>query len=365
MSKVKLYVYSTEPGGMMARVAAWPGAHAAAASGEIAVEHALAILRADLSALRERGVELPDVDLTDPIVEPTTNGYERPEDMAPLSAGDLALLLHRLDLSRERLLALIGGRTSAQLARCSSEGWSLTQALEHIANAERWYTDRLHPWPDDPRAAAAEGRRLLLDRLAEAAVDGQDQVTVHSGEQWTPRLVLRRALEVERAWGGYIREVLAGAAVVQEPPYAWSGEETRPDEGPAFVDAEGDVGVADLARLGDDLSKELIDLSGEALDRAPGGGGCSIAVALRRLAGADWFLRSRLECWPADPLARLAAVRADAVARLARLDAMERARVTRALWGQSWTARHVLRRFIEHEQEHTEQIRRFLEEEQV
>src|SRR5262245_28999624 len=111
MSKVKLYVYPIESGDMMARVAAWPGAHAAAASGEIAVERALAILRVDLSALRERGVELPDVDLTDPIVEPTTNGYERPEDMAPLSAGDLTLLLRRLDLSRERLLALIDGRS--------------------------------------------------------------------------------------------------------------------------------------------------------------------------------------------------------------------------------------------------------------
>src|SRR5262245_40139873 len=107
VSKVKLYVYPAEPGGMMARVAAWPGAHAVGASGEIAIEQALAILRADLSTLRERGAELPDMDLTDPIVEPTTNGYECPEDMAPLSAGDLILLLHRLDLSRERLLALI------------------------------------------------------------------------------------------------------------------------------------------------------------------------------------------------------------------------------------------------------------------
>ncbi|MGA2821394.1 MAG: hypothetical protein ABSF61_12175 [Anaerolineales bacterium] len=85
--------------------------------------------------------------------------------------------------------------------------------------------------------------------------------------------------------------------------------------------------------------------------------------ALRQLATAHMHFRKRLGRWPSDPLTKLAQVRILAVQRLESLDEKEFQRVNRAPWGEIWTARKVLRRFLEHERQHYDHIRHILAEE--
>lgn len=128
-----------------------------------------------------------------------------------------------------------------------------------------------------------------------------------------------------------------------------------------------------------DLTTLINSLSDDQLDRVVDEEGTSIRRWLNHIANAEEWYISRLgdEDHPyhtamsarfqqADVRVRLATVREMAVRRLAVLTPTERAAVfTRAEYTEhpeeAWTARKVLRRFVEHEREHTAQVAAMLD----
>lgn len=105
-----------------------------------------------------------------------------------------------------------------------------------------------------------------------------------------------------------------------------------------------------------DLVKELPE---EALTWKKDEETPSIGELLCHLAEADLWYTDRLKQWPQAPIFRLAAARGVALERLRELSEDKRATVT-TFDGQEWTPRKVLRRILEHEREHIQQIKELL-----
>ena len=118
------------------------------------------------------------------------------DDRRPLTGGEVDQGLWLLDCTRHDLLGALGD--AAGIA-CPEE---VRTTLAHIAGAEWWYLDRLGLAP--PREALHADVMARLDlvrshlrrRLPELV--GDDTVVTRSGEQWSARKVLRRALWHER-----------------------------------------------------------------------------------------------------------------------------------------------------------------------
>jgi len=126
-----------------------------------------------------------------------------------------------------------------------------------------------------------------------------------------------------------------------------------------------------------DLLDLVGDLSDELLDWQPHAASFSLRSLLRHVGNAEQWYVSRLvpagtlpEEWAADeemPLFEfLEMERRTATARLQRLTTEERsATIYPTAWSyhpeEPWTARKALRRFVEHEREHTDQARQLLE----
>lgn len=106
-----------------------------------------------------------------------------------------------------------------------------------------------------------------------------------------------------------------------------------------------------------DLLELFEGLPPEALDRQATAGEWTLRTILQHVAGAEaWYLSRLDEESPGNPSATLEAVRNWAVVRLRQITGLERRRVN-VHRGEEWTARKVLRRFLEHEQEHLAQLR--------
>lgn len=105
------------------------------------------------------------------------------------------------------------------------------------------------------------------------------------------------------------------------------------------------------------------------MDEGPGGGRRTIRQTLQHIARAEWWYLSRIyqepdmDEMPEDISEALGWIREEAVARLRAFPLADRSRVFIrdefiSPWGagESWIFRKVLRRFIEHEREHTKSI---------
>ena len=132
-----------------------------------------------------------------------------------------------------------------------------------------------------------------------------------------------------------------------------------------------------MAHARADLLALVEELPDELLDREPNPDSWSIRAILRHVGNAEEWYVSRLA--PPDTLPPewehddelpvfefLAMERRTAVDRLRRLTAEERAAVVYpSRWtdhpDEPWTARKALRRAVEHEREHTEQVREILQ----
>jgi predicted RNase H-like HicB family nuclease/uncharacterized damage-inducible protein DinB len=109
-----------------------------------------------------------------------------------------------------------------------------------------------------------------------------------------------------------------------------------------------------------DLLSAVDEICPEALDWHPMDDAPSVADILLHVAQVEAWLLSCLDSQPTShPL--LTAVRNWAYQRLSRIGPEERARTTEH-HGTKWTARKVLRHFLEHERDHTAQIRKILEQ---
>jgi DinB superfamily len=134
-------------------------------------------------------------------------------DWLPLSEEDIRHGLLLLGWGRDALLDLVGRINAETLDRTyPDERWSIAGILKHIGGAEWWYLDRLglafprQAVPEDPFQRLEKVRSALVDVLPGLA--GSTQVIGVSGEFWSPRKLLRRAVWHEYDHIAHIRKLL-------------------------------------------------------------------------------------------------------------------------------------------------------------
>jgi hypothetical protein len=120
-------------------------------------------------------------------------------DWIPLSEEDIRRGLLLLSWGREELLKTVSNLSVEILDRTySKERWSIAGILKHIGGAEWWYQDRLgsafarQEVPEDPFQRLEKVRSNLVEVLP--GLVGSTQVIGISGEFWSPRKLLRRAV---------------------------------------------------------------------------------------------------------------------------------------------------------------------------
>ncbi len=126
------------------------------------------------------------------------------DDRRPLARADIEEASWLLHQTRRDLLALVQQISTERLTQpiAGEARGSIAGILDHIAWAEWWYFDRLNlsfarnEMPADPFAKLEKVRAQTMTRLSELI--GNERVVEKSGEQWSARKVLRRALWHER-----------------------------------------------------------------------------------------------------------------------------------------------------------------------
>jgi hypothetical protein len=134
-------------------------------------------------------------------------------DWLPLIGEDIQHGLLLLSWGREELLKTVSHLSEKILERTyPKERWSIAGILKHIAGAEWWYIDRLglafprDQVPEQPFERLDKVRGLLVEVLPGLA--GSKQVVGVSGEFWSPRKLLRRAVWHEYDHIEHIRKLL-------------------------------------------------------------------------------------------------------------------------------------------------------------
>lgn len=138
------------------------------------------------------------------------------DDWRSLSKLEVTRGKRLLTWSREDLLSVSRPLTEKRLDRHAPgvENWTIRRILQHIANAEWWYLDRLEfaPWeradlPQEP----FERLEFVRTRVMEVMDDlpGLNKVVGKDGEFWSPRKLLRRLLYHERDHHAHLLQVLA------------------------------------------------------------------------------------------------------------------------------------------------------------
>jgi hypothetical protein len=134
-------------------------------------------------------------------------------DWLPLSAEEIERGHLLLAWERQDLLKTVIDLSPVILAHTyPGERWSIAGILNHIGGAEWWYQDRLglvfprSEVPDDP-FQRLEKVRSNLDKVL-PALAGSMQVVGVSGEFWSPRKLLRRAVWHEADHIVHIRKLL-------------------------------------------------------------------------------------------------------------------------------------------------------------
>lgn len=138
------------------------------------------------------------------------------DDWRPLSPEEVERARQLLIWSREDLLQIASSIKPEQYQwhRPQYERWTVGRILQHIANAEWWYLDRLGLAPCEKSGLPSDSfERLALIRLQVMQVlerlTGIEEVVGKEGEFWSPRKFLRRLLYHERDHLGHILELLA------------------------------------------------------------------------------------------------------------------------------------------------------------
>lgn len=135
------------------------------------------------------------------------------DDWLPLKEDDISRGLLLLNWGRKELMDVVCGLDTETFERTyPGEKWSISGILKHIAGGELWYLDRFGlafpegEIPEHPFESLDKVRRQLLQVLPGLA--GSTQVFGVSGEFWSPRKLLRRAVWHEYDHIAHIRKLL-------------------------------------------------------------------------------------------------------------------------------------------------------------
>lgn len=133
-------------------------------------------------------------------------------DRPSLVEDELPEYQRLLTATREDLLASTDGLDREDLlVELPGERWPIAGILEHVANGEWWYLDRMglasprRELPDDPFERLDRVREHFLACLAELVK--RTGVVAVAGELWSSRKVMRRALWHERDHTDHILQV--------------------------------------------------------------------------------------------------------------------------------------------------------------
>lgn len=135
------------------------------------------------------------------------------QDWIPIDAEDIKHGLLLLNWGREELLNIVGNLSTNTLERTyPNERWNILGILNHIGGGEWWYLDRFglafprKDVPEKPFERLKKVRERLIEILP--GLEGVEQVVGVSGEFWSPRKLLRRAVWHEYDHIAHIRKLL-------------------------------------------------------------------------------------------------------------------------------------------------------------
>jgi len=377
--KYKVYLDIEEgtlsEGGPLARIPALPGCAARGRTKEKALSNLKDLLGDYLALFGKEDESLPasaaDVELD---VE-ETEALTLPEDKEPLKREEVGALLRKMELSRQALLDRVSGLSDEVLAwKRDEDDWPIKQILEHIANAEWWYIQRLQKWPQDPFERLEATHRYLLSELGSLGPEELNRLTTHYGQKWMPRKVLRLLPTYYHFQNEIIKKELMAMtkgdkerlspAELESFQVVYFQSDDQPSDLEPLTPQERDGLLEQLEVAWREVKtslEEISQLPKEIQEWKTKGRTYSLRQRVMEVADDEWWFALRLTDWPQDPFERLETIRQMAVERLQNLAPEELERVT-IHYGEEWTARKVFRRLLEHEREHLSHIEEVLEE---
>jgi predicted RNase H-like HicB family nuclease len=210
-----LGIEDIEPGNWVAWVFEIPGCYARGSTRDQAVSLAPSAVKEHLVRLGESngGAEDKDSGFRVVIAEEFRAFRSSPDyivnaffdnDTLPLTRDDIDYTCRLLSLNRDDLLAIVTPLAADRLdLEIPDEVQkNIRGILRHIGTAEWWYWNRLglaFPWselPDDVFTLLRAVREFTLHQLPKLV--GSTQVANRSGEMWSPRKLVRRAVWHER-----------------------------------------------------------------------------------------------------------------------------------------------------------------------
>jgi predicted RNase H-like HicB family nuclease/uncharacterized damage-inducible protein DinB len=195
--------------GPVAHVPALPGASARGETTQQARENIRNAIEEYLALLRDVGEQVPktgeDVHLEFEEVDSST--FLTDYDI--LHPNEMETLFRWMAISRQELMDLVKSMPEEAFEWESGDDTpSIRDILCHMAESDLWYTDRLKQWPEAPLFRLAATRGVALERLRALSDEELGRVTVHEGQEWTPRKIVRRMLEHEREHIAQLRQLL-------------------------------------------------------------------------------------------------------------------------------------------------------------
>lgn len=197
--------------GPVAHVPALPGATARGKTIEEAKKNVRAAVQEYLALLHNVGEQVPRGDGPIGLEFEEVDTTTFLTDYDALRPNEIETIFRWMAISRQELMDLVKSAPPEAMGwRPDPESPSLHEIICHIAEADLWYTERLKQWPEAPLFRLAATRGVALERLRALTEPERATVTVHEGQEWTPRKVMRRMLEHEREHIAELTRLLEG-----------------------------------------------------------------------------------------------------------------------------------------------------------
>ncbi|MEJ2558347.1 MAG: type II toxin-antitoxin system HicB family antitoxin [Anaerolineae bacterium] len=185
--------------GPVAHVPALPGASARGKTVEEAKENIRVAVEEYLSLLRDVGEPVPKASEEVRLEFEEVNTTTFLTDYDAIHPNEMETLFRWMAVSRQELMDLVKNLPEDAFQwKLDDDTPTIRDILCHMAEADLWYTDRLKQWPEAPLFRLAATRGVALERLRALTDKERARGTIHEGEEWTPRKVVRRMLEHER-----------------------------------------------------------------------------------------------------------------------------------------------------------------------